>query len=984
MKIVILFLLASVACWAQTPTLVAHAAAARVTTGLAAASYSSGGTLSGTVGETCAVTGFNGGGSGATATVALTGTNAIAFATPLVITAIGSGYAIPGYPNPFTATLGNGTATCSGTVTLTSASVGIARTTAIDTTACTQHCAFILFTANSPAAGLTAPYDSVGNVFVQVPPLPTTTPTAVNYPIHSSDDVGYKTWLCMGCTTNASHTFSLPGSGAVIAVMVFQNGASGPDLQANSGTTGNPNAGPLTPTNNDEIIVSGVGVCGGSSYAITSGGLTNLDSVNWNNGYNGNEGLADAYAIQTTAAAISANYNTGSGCSATQLVTLFSAAAPATLAATNTAIVEGFENVPYSFTFTATGGVAPYTCGAISSLPTGITQGTGQKTCTISGTPTVTANATSISVTFTDDVGSMATTSGLAITIASTILSISTTSLATGTQYSTYSASVAGTGGTSPYTYSIGPYPSSGLPGGIALNSSTGALTSSLIGGQGSYGIQFCATDSLNAVGCKFLTIGITGSNAWMSSVFPSNAIFHTNIASLPVDTSPAAPFISNYSGQFLNVEFGGFQTGQGHTPAGFIPIEVPYNQAGVNVTVTCYQFYFGAGSTTLPNCGGGTGNPDTCTGACPSTAPIPPYQDIQDSTACGTGCDSHSITWVEPGGGNPGALYEMDQAVPNSLPTPTSWTATSNALWANTATNTMILAGTTDAAGLPILPLLYNVDEVIGTGTPTSPNGTVTHAGRLTLGQTLDYYLLPATTQYTGYGSCASSGGTIPRTTQLSQSSPPVSCTFGSAMGQYYRVKASYTGPVCLSSSPMATILFTAFKNYGFMIADNGNPIGTIDGTADTRWVDADLACLNSVPFTQLEPVNVSSIYPESAGSFLAGTSSLPSITTTCPLTPAIVGQPYTATLVATNPPITWSIASGSLPTGLSLSGAIISGTPTTAQVASFSIGASNTAGAGINSPLSCGITVTAFQQPNGVGVSGSVTISGAVRVAQ
>ncbi len=72
--------------------------------------YSSGGTISGSTGQTCNLSNFNGL-TGATGTVALTSSNTIATGTHLNITASGSGGSTP----PTTATLSNGTATCSGT-----------------------------------------------------------------------------------------------------------------------------------------------------------------------------------------------------------------------------------------------------------------------------------------------------------------------------------------------------------------------------------------------------------------------------------------------------------------------------------------------------------------------------------------------------------------------------------------------------------------------------------------------------------------------------------------------------------------------------------------------------------------------------------------------------------------------------------------------------------------------------------------------------
>jgi YVTN family beta-propeller protein len=72
--------------------------------------YLSGGTITGSKGQTCNLTNFNNV-LDATGTVMLTDTNKIAAGTQLTITASGFGATVP----PTTATLGNGTATCSGT-----------------------------------------------------------------------------------------------------------------------------------------------------------------------------------------------------------------------------------------------------------------------------------------------------------------------------------------------------------------------------------------------------------------------------------------------------------------------------------------------------------------------------------------------------------------------------------------------------------------------------------------------------------------------------------------------------------------------------------------------------------------------------------------------------------------------------------------------------------------------------------------------------
>src|SRR5271157_4848108 len=82
--------------------------------------YTSGGTITGSAGQTCNLSNFNGV-SGATATVILTATNSIATGTHLTVTDEGSGGTTP----PTTATLSNGTATCSGTANVITALTNI-------------------------------------------------------------------------------------------------------------------------------------------------------------------------------------------------------------------------------------------------------------------------------------------------------------------------------------------------------------------------------------------------------------------------------------------------------------------------------------------------------------------------------------------------------------------------------------------------------------------------------------------------------------------------------------------------------------------------------------------------------------------------------------------------------------------------------------------------------------------------------------------
>jgi hypothetical protein len=138
-------------------------------------------------------------------------------------------------------------------------------------------------------------------------------------------------------------------------------------------------------------------------------------------------------------------------------------------AISTTSLASGRVGTSYSATLSGTDGRSPYTWSA-SGIPSGLSMSTAG---VISGTP-VAASAIGVhSVTIVlSDANSKSTSKTLTLTINVTPLAISTSSLATGTQGSTYSATVSGTGGVTPYRWSA-----SGLPAGLFINSSTGVIS---------------------------------------------------------------------------------------------------------------------------------------------------------------------------------------------------------------------------------------------------------------------------------------------------------------------------------------------------------------------------------------------------------------------------------------------------------------------------------------------------------------------------
>jgi hypothetical protein len=106
------------------------------------------------------------------------------------------------------------------------------------------------------------------------------------------------------------------------------------------------------------------------------------------------------------------------------------------------------------------------------------------------------------------------------------------------------------------------------------------------------------------------------------------------------------------------------------------------------------------------------------------------------------------------------------------------------------------------DAGGLAIVPGLVRYDEVYG------PAREICHAFRVTVRDTNDYYVWPA-------------------------SHVAGSNTSALPMGSRLRLKAS---KYISSYAPEVQKIFRAFKTYGLIVADNGSDM-YISGTYDTRW---------------------------------------------------------------------------------------------------------------------------------------------------
>lgn len=169
---------------------------------------------------------------------------------------------------------------------------------------------------------------------------------------------------------------------------------------------------------------------------------------------------------------------------------------------TTTSLPGGQVSISYNSSVAATGGTLPYgwaiTAGA---LPTNL--GINGSTGAITGSPTA-AGTFNFTVTVTDGVGQTAN-KALSIVI-NPAVSVTTTSLPGGQVGVSYNSSVAATGGTLPYGWSI---TAGALPTNLGINGSTGAITGSPTA-AGTFNFTVTVTDGVGQTANKALSIVIT------------------------------------------------------------------------------------------------------------------------------------------------------------------------------------------------------------------------------------------------------------------------------------------------------------------------------------------------------------------------------------------------------------------------------------------------------------------------------------------
>lgn len=160
----------------------------------------------------------------------------------------------------------------------------------------------------------------------------------------------------------------------------------------------------------------------------------------------------------------------------------------------------GIVGAAYSATLVATGGTTPYTWTiSAGSLPAGLSLSSAGL---LSGMPTA-PGTFDFTVKVTDATAGTATAS-LQITIDPAPLTVTTTTLQNGQVGAAYSVTLAASGGTTPYTWTVS---SGSLPGGLSLSSS--GLLSGPPSGAGTFSFTAKVTDAASRTATTSLQITI-------------------------------------------------------------------------------------------------------------------------------------------------------------------------------------------------------------------------------------------------------------------------------------------------------------------------------------------------------------------------------------------------------------------------------------------------------------------------------------------
>jgi large repetitive protein len=607
----------------------------------------------------------------------------------------------------------------------------------------------------------------------------------------------------------------------------------------------------------------------------------------------------------------------------------------------------------YSQTLAVTGGTSPFTwsvasgsLGPLSLSSAGV----------ISGTPTTGTLHFTVQVTDSASPPTTATSQALTITINGT-LSITTTSLSAGDQGSAYSQTLAATGGTTPYTWSVTP---GSLPTGVTLNASTGVI-SGTPSVQGAFSIPVTVTDSIGATAQQTFNLTIHAPLSITTPPTLANGAVGVAYSQTLSATGGATPYAwSVISGSLGQLSLNGSTGAITGTPNGAATLTFTVQLTDAILATTTKQFSItivsGLTITNAPTLPGGEVNApysQTLTAA----GGTPPY-----TWSITTGSQPNGVTL----NASTGVLSGTPQASgPFTFTVKVTDNASVTATQQFSLTINSLLTITT-APSLPGGSVGASYSQAIGVSGGVSPYHFSITAGALPAGLSLD----PSSGTISG---TPSSSGNFSFTVQVIDSaSVTASKQFTLALVQGLNITTaptlpggsvgtSYSAPLNVSggTAPYSWLISAGALPAGLSL----NPAtGTIAGTPTSAG-----AFTFTVQVTDSASLKATKQFALAIGTGLA-------ITTPSPLPSGSTAAPYSVTLLATGgtPPLRWSLSSGTLPPGVTLGPTgIIGGTPTSPGTFTFSVNVTDNtslvASQTYSLTISSGLVISTPQLPNG-----------------
>jgi hypothetical protein len=628
----------------------------------------------------------------------------------------------------------------------------------------------------------------------------------------------------------------------------------------------------------------------------------------------------------------------GNGCTGTGSTYTLVITCP-TITVTNPGNGNGTANSAFSELFSASGGVGTYDFTLASgTLPTGLTLAANG---TLSGTPTQTG-VFNITVTATDDNGCTGTGTQYTITIACQTITVTNPANANGTASSAFSETFGQTGGIGTTTFSIA---SGTLPAGLTL-AANGVLSGTPTQ-TGSFPITVTATDSNGCTGTgSTYTIVIACQTVTVNN--PANANGTVNAAFSETFTAPSANGATTFT-----LESGTLPAGLTLSTAGVLS-GTPTVDGSFPITVRATD----ANSCT------GVGGTYTIVIGCQTITVTNP------ATTTGTVNAAFSQTFTQSGAVG-GATFTTASTLPAGL------TLATNGTLSGTPTQDgsfPIVVTVTDGNGCTGTSATYNLVIACQTITVTNPSNATGAAGSPfseSFGQTGAVGGATFTTASTlPTGMTLSAAGILSGTPTQGGSFPiVVTVTDGNGCtgtGSTYTLVI--TCPTITVTNP-GNGNGTANSAFSELFSASGG-VGTYDftlasGTLPTGLTLAANGTLSGTP-TQTGVFNITVTATDDNG--CTGTGTQYTITIACQT--ITVTNPANANGTASSAfsetfgqtggigTTTFSIASGTLPAGLTLaSNGLLSGTPT--QTGSFPI------------------TVTATDSNGCTGTGGTYTIN-------